>query len=204
MKKSVFLIFLFLGVGRVLWPQAEPDLLPLNLLAFPFGSQDYLQKITTNPEYLKVWSEKRIMAWAQEQGFFITEDSPEGGYQYKRGLIVKSPGLDFVLSAPVTARAESQAYGWKLVLDLGALYSPSFENRLTSNFNNYENILRYDIYIDDIYYKTIEMGYGISSPTPVIIEIPYIRDISGNVYVSIKLKNHPANFAVIYDAFLTL
>ena len=207
MQKLLIAIFLILmGVASISGEDDQPDedILPENVLAFPFGSEDYKRKIEEGLGKSFIWSEKKIMAWAQGQGFTITEDSPDGGYQYNRGIVFHAPGLNFVLTAPMSPRGDQQPFGWKLILDFGVFYSHPFEENLSTDFKNYRNILRYEIWIDDIYYQTIEIGYGINVKSPISIEIPYIRDPSGQIHVNIRMKNHPANFGILYDAFLSL
>ena len=209
-KKVFYILFtfsLFFSVCRIygqIHDQIYDDTLPENVLSFPFGSEDYRHKITYGLDNSVVWSEKKIMAWATAQGFSVTEDQPDGGYQYRRGIIFHSPGLGFNLITSVSQRGDNQRNGWKLVLDLGVFYSPPFEDTLSTDFKHYENILRYEVWIDNIYYKTVEIGYGVSLKSPLTIEIPYIRDSSGVVRVELRMKNHPTNFGILYDAFLTL
>jgi len=186
-----------------LYPQEEDqDILPEFVLAFPFGSNDYKHKIHEGLENSVIWSEQKIAAWAQSKGFLATPDHSDGGYQYRRGMVFHSPGLSFMLKTPLSAEGVAQAYGWQLILDCGVFYSNPFEEVLSSNFKFYENILRYEVWIDNIYYQTIEMGYGVTVRSPISISIPLVRDTSGVVSVELRMKNHPANFGIIYDAFL--
>jgi hypothetical protein len=208
-KKPVYIVFLMF-MYLIFSPayhingQVNDDILPENVLAFPFGSEDYRHKITSGLEKATIWSEKKITAWAAGQGFTVTQDQPDGGYQFHYGIVFHPPGLGFTLVTPVSPRGDEQRHGWKLVLDLGAFFSPPFEDTLSTDFKHYENILRYEIWIDNIYYQTVEMGYGVSIKTPLSIEIPYVRDPSREVRVELRMKNHPTNFGILYDAYLTL
>jgi len=190
--------------GLNLYSQVDPDILPEHVLAFPFGSEDYRQKITSDQEKATIWSEEKIMAWAKGQGFTVTTDQPDGGYQFRRGIVFHPPGLGFNLSTHLSPRGDQQRYGWKLVLDFGVFYPTPFEETLSTDFKYYENIIRYEIWIDNIYFQTVEMGYGITMKTPLVINIPYIRDDSGQVRIELRMKNHPDNFGILYDAYLTL
>ncbi|MDH4262556.1 MAG: hypothetical protein OEV78_05855 [Spirochaetia bacterium] len=201
---TISLLFSFIRIYGQINSEINDDILPESVLAFPFGNEDYKHKITYGLENAVIWSEKKIMAWCTAQGFSVTEDQPDGGYQYRRGIIFHPPGLGFNLTSSISQRGDDQRNGWKLVLDLGAFYSPPFEETLSTDFKHYENILRYEIWIDNIYYKTVEIGYGVSLKTPLTIEIPYIRDTSGVVRVELRMKNHPSNFGILYDAYLTL
>lgn len=173
--------------------------MPDDVLCFPSFSQDYRRKIESPIGHYEIWNEKAITRWAHAQGFSVSQDHADGGYQYKYGMIFYAPGLTFHLSVP---KSSLSLYGWKLILDMGFLQQSSRTQRLSNDFHNYENILRYNIYIDGIKYKTIEIGYGVSLNSPLEIPIPYIRNKSGKVTVRIELANHPNNFAILYDAFL--
>lgn len=203
-KKLLLLAFI---IGSI-YPQSNPDLLPSSVLAFPFGNDSYVKKIYMGKDKMSIWSQKKINAWVQSRGFEVTQDSPEGGFRFRRGAVFHSPGLGFVLTAPISARADWQKFGWKLVLDFGFFHAnpEEVENDevLSNSFRFYQNILRFEVWIDNIYYKTIETGYGISMKSPVIIEIPYLHDDSGTVRVELRMKNHPYNFGILYDAFLSL
>ncbi|MDH4198917.1 MAG: hypothetical protein OEV66_00910 [Spirochaetia bacterium] len=207
MRKTLFKGLLFLFSCTAIFSQQSgivQEVLPENVLAFPFGSEDYKSKIYMGLESSRIWSQEKIASWAQSNGFSVTQDAPDGGYQYQRGIIFHSPGLGFVLSAPVTMRGERQSRGWKLALDFGFLFSSPDEEVLSSDFKYYQNILRFEIWIDKIYFQTIEIGYGVTRSLPVEIEIPYIHDESGKLNIELRMKNHPANFGILYDAFLTL
>jgi len=178
--------------------------LPPHLIAFPEGDESYLSRINFNGQEPVVWSVRKLEAWAQAQGYSITSDSSEGGYQFGRGLVFRSPGISYRLTAPVTARGVRQRYGWTLVIDMGLLKPAQKSRILSSDYSYYPNILRYDIYVDRVFQKTIEIGYGVTEKSPVKIYIPYIRSSSKTVLVEIRLNNHPANFAVLYDSYLTI
>lgn len=199
----ILVLLMFLTAYRIN-AQIDEEILPENVFAFPFGSEDYRHKVIYGLENSTIWSENKIKAWSEAQGFSVTEDQPDGGYQYRRGIVFHPPGLGFTLSTPVSQRAQLQRYGWKLVLDLGVFYSPPFEDTLSTDFKHYENILRYEIWIDNLYFQTVEIGYGVSVKTPVVIEVPYVRDPDGQVRIELRMKNHPSNFGILYDAFLAL
>jgi len=184
--------------------ESQEYALPENVFAFPFGSEDYRHKVNYGLDKATVWSEKKITSWSAGLGFSVTPDQPDGGYQFRRGIVFHPPGLGFTLSTPVSPRAERQRYGWKLVLDLGVFYSPPFEETLSTDFKHYENILRYEVWIDGLYYQTVEIGFGVSSKTPLTIEIPFVRDEDGLVRIELRMKNHPGNFGILYDACLAL
>lgn len=177
--------------------------MPNEALVFPSFSQDYLRKLKTPQGHYEIWSEQAIVDWAHAQGFSVTRDHPAGGYQYKFGAIFYAPGLEFYLATPKNSLGEpASPVGWSLVLDLGVLRSSNRLEKLSSDFHNYNNILRYTIYIEGIEYRTIEFGYGKTVTSPVEIPIPFIRNTSGRLKIEIKLANHPTNFGILYDAFL--
>jgi len=177
--------------------------LPGDVLAFPFASDDYINKIF-NVEGTQIWSQKRLNKWAHAQGFDITEDSDDGGYQFGRALVFYSPGITFRLVKRVDHRAGDHDFGWTLVLDMALIHQKKIQSMGYSDKYTYKNILRYEVWIDEIYYRTIEIGYNQSTRSPVKIHIPYIRDESGNVTIQIKMKNNPRNFGILYDAYLKL
>jgi len=179
------------------------ETLPSTVIAFPFGIEDYKSKIIEVGNYY-IWSSKKLESWADAQGYKITTDSPVGGYQYNRGLVFFSPGLIFQLKKHVNQRATDRNSGWTLVLDMGMIRKKTLLE--TQNISNigYENIIRYEIFIDGIFYKKVEIGYNQNEKSPIRIHIPYIRDDEGDVTVELRLKNHPKNFGILYDAFLEL
>ena len=169
-------------------------------LAFPSFSNDWQRK--ARALHYDIWEEERIRSWAFAQGFVATKDSPEGGFNFKRGIIVKPPGLEFTLYVPVDVRGSFSLYSWQLVLDLAALRELVREQRLSSSYQDYRNILRYHIAVNGSHIRTVEMGFGASIKTPVVIDLPYIRDPEGKVEVVITLPNNSTNFMILYDAFL--
>ena len=177
--------------------------LPQDVLAFPYASEDYKSKIV-NVEDTQIWSQKKLNKWAHSQGFLITEDSDDGGYQFGRGLVFYSPGISFRLVKRVDHRAGDHDFGWTLVLDMALIHQKKIRSMAYNKRFIYKNILRYEVWIDGIYYKTIEVGYNQTNRSPVKIHIPYIRDESGNVAIQIKMKNNPRNFGILYDAYLKL
>lgn len=180
---------------------ADEVLLPPEVIAFPFNSQEYIHRAVSISKENYVWSQKRLQSWARGQGFQVTTDSPEGGYQFQRALLFYAPGFAFRLKAPQGGR-EFDPYGWELVIDMALLEPREGGRTLSSDFRYYENILRYEIFIDHIHYKTIEIGYGKSEHSPIVVPVPYVRDAEGIVQVEIRIKNHPNSFGMIYDAFL--
>lgn len=209
----------FLALSFSIWPQGLPSspsgpalsleeeddfTLPDYLLAFPFGSRDHERKIIKSGPDPVIWTQRKVNSWARGQGFAISQDSPDGGYRFGRAMLFYPPGVTFTLRASITEKADYSAHGWFLVLDMGFLQSEKSLKILSSDFRYYENILRYEILIDHISYKTVEIGYGVTELSPIRIAIPYIRDRAGNVLIEIRMKNHPNLFGVIYDAYLTM
>jgi len=205
MKNIKSVIFTALFVNYHLLSMDFYSQLPDSILVFPAGSADYERKVSGKENSANyVWSQQKISSWAHAQGFDITEDSPAGGYQYNRGLVFYPPGVRFTLQTPVGMRADKQSYGWTLYLDMGFLKKLQRSKELSTDFKYYSNILRYDILVDGIKYKSVEIGFNHTVESPLKIYIPYVRDPSGSLVVEIVMKNHPDQFAVLYDAFLAI
>ncbi|MDH5716528.1 MAG: hypothetical protein OEZ22_02695 [Spirochaetia bacterium] len=185
------------------YPQLE-DVNPqaADVLSFPHFSMDYKYKINTPEKKYEIFSEKKIIDWARAQGFMITRDHNLNGLNYKRGAVFFPPGLSFNLYVPKNDFDDIVPFGWTLVIDMGFLKSMDKIETLSSDFLYYQNILRYDIYIDNIHYKTIEIGYGKTQPSLIQISIPFIRDKEGKILVDIKIPNTHNSFGVLYDAIL--
>lgn len=214
MKKFIIFVFLWSFFSFSILPQAidlsaplttyqGQNKMPNEVLVFPSFSQDYLRKLKTPEGHYEIWSEQAIVDWAHAQGFSVSRDHPAGGHQYKFGIVFYAPGLEFYLQTPKNLLHESASpVGWSLILDLGVLQPSNRLQKLSSDFHNYKNILRYTIFIEDIEYQTITIGYGKTITSPVQIDIPFIRNKSGKIKIEIKLANHPTNFGILYDAFL--
>ncbi len=191
------------GLQAMTYPAMEPDVrLNDDVIAFPFNNEQYLQKMVYISQEHYVWTQKRLQSWARGQGFLVTNDSEAGGFRYGRALLFYAPGFAFRLKAPVPETGEMTPYGWELVLDMALLRADERGKRLSTDFAFYENILRYEIYIDHIHFKTVEIGYGKTESSPIILPVPYVRDADGQILVEIKIKNHPNAFGIIYDAFI--
>lgn len=183
---------------------ANENRMPNDVLCFPPFTQDYLRKIYGHNGHYEIWSQRQISRWAQAQGFRITTDKSNGGYRFQYAMVFYAPGLHFQLVTPADANGDKPSpFGWKLTLDMGFLEAAPKQKILSSDFKFYQNILRYKIIIDGIEYRTIEIGFGKTSVSPITIAIPYIRNKEGKVNVEIRLANHPSNFAVLYDAYLS-
>lgn len=173
----------------------DKNSLPAEILAFPDFTTDYEKKIRQGN--YQVWSERKIVAWARGQGFIMNSDSDSGGLQFKQGAVFLPPGLSFSLYRPTTEKGANNSTGWSLVLDLGMVSPETLDQNL-----EFQNILRYEIFIDSELFLSAESGYGKGQESPVVIQIPYIRDTEGKVSIEIRIKNHPRHFGVLYDARL--
>lgn len=175
--------------------------LPPEALAFPEFSENYKLKIT-HGDY-EIWSEEKLRRWVSAQGLSVTRDNPGAGLAYGRVAVVTAPGLKFSLRRPVTEKGSEFANGWKLNLDIAAI-SGRDGRPLSEMGNQYNNLLVCDIFIDNVWYKTVKQGAGTGAVTsPVQIQIPHIRSGEGKVEVYLKLANHPRNFLFLYDAYLS-
>ena len=174
--------------------------LPRHVLGFPKLSTAYRQRISSSSKDYEIWSQKKLIDWARSQGFAITEDTDSGGYQFRRAVMFKPPGIQFYLQ--VDTIGEQNQLGWLLFLDMGFFKEDTNKGIISTNFKRYNNILRYEIFVDHIYFKTVEVGYGKTQTSPLQLRLPFIRDRNGRVLVEIKLANHPNNFGILYDAFL--
>jgi hypothetical protein len=117
--------------------------------------------------------------------------------------VIGAPGLKFTLRRPVTEKGSEFSNGWKLNLDIAAIAGRD-GRPLGNTQNQYNNLLVCDIFIDDVWYKTLKQG-GSAEPlgSPVQIQIPHIRSAEGTIHVYLKLANHPRNFLFLYDAYLS-
>lgn len=169
--------------------------LPAEQLAFPDFTTEYKNKISKGN--YQIWSERKISAWARGQGFIITRDNESGGLQFKQAAVFLPPGLAFTLYRPTTEKGANNQTGWSLILDFGTVSRETADQDL-----EFQNILRYDVYINGEIVHSTEGGYLTGTDGLVKIQIPYIRDPEGKVNVAIKLGNHPRHFGVLYDARL--
>ena len=176
--------------------------LPAHVLAFPEGSYDHERKIFTNSGPYEIWSENKIYSWAKSQGVSVTADSDTAGLKFRRGIIFKPPGLFFELGIGEDEISEKDRLGWSLNLDMGFFKEDLNKESIRTNFKNYDNLIRYEVFVNGIPFKTIEIGYGRMVSSPVKIRIPFIRNSEGKVIVKIKLSNRVDNFGILYDAFL--
>ena len=187
------------------FPQMDRDPvlnpLPPEALAFPEFSENYRLKIAGG-DY-EIWSEEKLRRWAGAQGLSVTKDHPGAGLAYGRVAVIGSPGLRFTLRRPVTEKGSEFANGWKLNLDIAAIAGR--DGRPLGNIQNqYHNLLVCDIFIDDVWYKTLKQGGSAETVgSPVQIQIPHIRSAEGKIQVYLKLANHPRNFLFLYDAYLS-
>ncbi len=195
------ILFLFTLTSFLL--AAEPTGLPADVLAFPADSEDYRGKLDPRSGRYEIWSEQRVLSWALAQGFTATSDSSmSNSSQYRRAAIFYAPGFKFKLRAITNLRGDFSRFGWKLLLDMALLKPAPKSKFLTNRFKNYGNFLRYEVFIDGIKHREIEVGYGLTQPSPLVIAIPFIRDEDARVSVEIRLANAPGNFGILYDARL--
>ena len=176
------------------------DLLAPEVLAFPDFTESYRLKVIEGN--FEIWSENRLQRWASAQGLRVTGDHYGGGLQFKRAAVIGAPGLSFTLTRPVTEKGSAFQAGWRLVLDIAAIRNknqqkPKGEKRI------YDNVLEFDLIIDAVHYQTVTQGAGKEVQSPIVVEIPYIRDETGVVTIELKMANHPRNFIFLYDAYLT-
>ncbi len=177
--------------------------LPLHILAFPINTNNYLKKILENSGSYEIWNLKKISSWTQSQGFLITQDSPLNNLQFNRGIIFKPPGLFFELNIEAHINSPEDRLGWILNLDMGFFKEDRNKEIISTNFKNYENLICYEIFINEIHFRTIEIGYGKTHISPIKLRIPFIRNREGKIIVKIKMTNRPDNFGILYDASLT-
>lgn len=183
------------------WGALEP--LPADVLAFaPFG-KEYEKRIESSSGSYRIYSQTRLNEWALAQGFEVQPDNNAGGWQYKRAGVFRAPGVFFSLYLPEHAVQARLQTGWKLVIDAGFLKPTARPELLSSDYKFYENILRADIFIDGIFYETVETGFGRTNRGLLVYHLPFVRDPAGKVNVEVRLANHPSNFFILYDAFLT-
>lgn len=152
--------------------------------------------------HVEFWGEGRAISWANAQGFSLTPDSPVAGSQNRIAAVFHSPGIEFDLYTVRDLRGELSQTGWTLVLDFASPIPVERRQELSSDYSRWDNILRYEIFVDGVLLDTVEAGYGVSFPSPVHIPIPFIRDPEGRVHVRIALSHHPSQFAILYDATL--
>lgn len=169
--------------------------LPAEILAFPDFTSEYKNKIHRGN--YQIWSERKISAWARGQGFIISRDHDSGGLQFKQGAVFLPPGIEFSLYRPTTEKGANNQTGWSLVLDIGTVATETSEQDL-----EFQNILRYEIYVNSEKVNESESGYQTTNQGLVKIQIPYIRDPEGKVDIALRLANHPRHFGVLYDARL--
>ena len=173
------------------------------VLAFPEKNNDYKNKIIDESGSYEIWHEKKIKSWAQSQGFLVTENSPIGRVQFSRGIIFKPPGLFFKLGIDAYNASDEYRLGWILNLDMGFFREDQNKDVISTNFKFYDNFIRYEIFINDIHFKNIEIGYGKTIESPIQLRIPFIRNKEGRVIVKIQIANRPDNFGILYDASLS-
>ena len=173
------------------------------VLAFPYNNDDYKSKIIETSGSYVIWHQKKIKSWTQSQGFSITENSSVDDLQFNRGIIFKPPGLFFELGIKTHDISEEYRLGWILNLDMGFFREDQNKDTISTNFKYYDNLIRYKIFVNDIHFKTVEIGYGRTTSSPVKLRIPFIRNREGRVVVKIKIANRPDNFGILYDASLT-
>lgn len=212
--KIIFIIILVFFFSRGLIPKEkagkagdfppleEVNPLPEHILCFPWFSVDYKRKIKTNNKKYEIHDEKKIVSWAKAQGFEITRDSGAGELKHKRGVIFFPPKLEYELYIPKNDFDELEYFGWSLILDMGFLKSDNMPPYLSTDYVYSENMQRYEIYIDGILYKEIELGFGKTHNSPVEIYIPFVRDKEGKITVEIKIPHSANSFGILYDAFL--
>ncbi len=178
-------------------------LLSSHVFAFPKKNNDYENKIIGESGSYEIWHEKKIKSWAQSQGFLITENSPTNDLQFSRGIIFKPPGLFFELGIDAHNTSNEYRLGWILNLDMGFFLEDQNKDVISTNFKFYDNLIQYEIFVNDIHFKSIEIGYGRTTTSPVQLRIPFIRNREGKVIVKIKIANRPDNFGILYDASLS-
>ncbi len=191
--------YLIAGLWLLSLHSIEPPENSPSRLDFSAGSESESLLADQGAEF---WSESQALSWAHGQGFSLTRDSDLYGVQNRRAAVFHAPGVRFPLYAVRNRHGTLSRTGHFLVLDFAFPVSLDREKTLSSDFKNYRNILRYEIFADGIHLGTVESGYGVSQRDPLIFAIPYIRDPEGRVVVEIRLANHPAQFAILYDAVL--
>jgi len=193
-----FRFLLILALLTTLHSVESPENSP-SRLDFAAGSEAELLLEDQGAEF---WSESQALSWAHGQGFTLSRDSDMYGVQNRRAAVFHSPGVRFPLYAVRNRHGTLSRTGHFLILDFAFPKALDREQTLSSDFLNYSNILRYEIFADGIHLGTVESGYGVSQRDPLIFAIPYIRDPEGCIQVEIRLSNHPAQFAILYDAVL--
>lgn len=165
-----------------------------------YGTLD--KKIRWISNQKRVLSQLEINHWAYAQGLDISPNSDLYGINNHNGLIFFPPGIGFSLYS----RNPEVQTGWILSLDIGVLkekdpYKEEKE-KLSTSYSYMKKSTSMEIFIDGIFYKKIELGYGNQILSPVHIPIPYIRSLDGRIDVDLKLVNYADNFAILYDAVL--
>ena len=195
-----FICSYHLSAEKVISKSYASHSLPKHVLVFPKLSADHRHKILASSGVYKIWEQKKINAWAKSQGFDVTQDTPADNWQFRRAAVFQPPGMQFQLQIDTTEK--QNRLGWVLFLDMGFLKKDTNKAVISTNFKNYSNILRYEIFIDYIHFKTIEIGYGKTLASPLKLRLPFVRDRDGRILIDIKLANHADNFGILYDAFL--
>ena len=209
-RKFIFYVLFFIltagqSVGILALQKNVPHkkrYLPVHVLAFPEGSSDYKRKIWESSGPYEIWSEKKIHSWAESQGVSVTEDLDTAGLKFHRGVLFRPPGLFFELGIGEDEISGEERLGWVLNLDMGFFKEDPGKESISTNFENYDNLIRYEVFVNGIKFRTIEIGYGRTAKSPIKIRIPFIRNLEGKVMVKIKLSNRPDNFGILYDASL--
>ena len=188
-------------------PQSEQtNILPESVLAFPENNLEYQNKIINKINNYEIWTEAKIQEWARTINLAITSDSNEKqSTNYKQGILFKSPGLAFKLKIPNIEQEMSPSNlipNYILVLDLALLKNDPRKKVFNMQSNIYSNILKYDIYINNINVRKIEIGYGKTEESPIYINIPNFRNKNKEIKIEIKLHNNASQFGFLYDAYI--
>ncbi len=146
----------------------------------------------------RVMSWEEIRSWGYSAGISVSAPSSVSPNPF--GLFFNAPGLGFSL---YTSNPEIKT-GWILTLDLAVfrerLPYKTNDEKISSSYSYLERQTSMEIWINNVFYKKMEMGYGAREESPSRMQIPYIQSSDGRVDVDIRLRNFPGNFAILYSA----
>ena len=212
MKRKLILAILFSLSSYFIWAnlhEGKRELLKANIpnsqiLAFPdFDEKLYKNKIKTTSGNYYILSQSQVQSWARGQGFRVVEDFPYNNIKYNRAIYFNPPGLSFTLRLEKTMLGKYKRFGNLLALDFALLKTKNNQRDISSHYDFYKNLIKYEIIVDGILMRTFSLGYGLSHNRMFKIPLSYIRDERGRVEVEVRMANHPGNFGILYDASIS-
>ncbi|MCS6985366.1 MAG: hypothetical protein NZM25_09625 [Leptospiraceae bacterium] len=186
-------------IKLVLWQSlAKGEILTFaSALAFPEGR--VAGQIVPPPPV--VLSERKLKAYAEAQGYCVSPDNPEGGYQYRYAAKLEGGRYRIFLYTPTDLRGERSKTGWAIVIDYASF---SYCRHRGSKLAKEGQLLatRAEIYVSGTKVHDLEMGYGSAPQGPLVIPLPYILSEDGRVDVEIRIPYRPGSVLYLYDIFL--